>query len=401
VSSEVRRPVTIAASDLEARPHEIFSFHRPRAPIVMRDDGVYVALRAADIESLASNVRTRQLETEYVRSRGISDGPLFDVFDNTMLMSNGQDHRRRRAPVARAFAYKLIMGMRPRIREIANELIDRVYARRAMNLRDDFAARLPAMVICDILGIPSTDVPLFTRNVYALARAFSSSFAREDVPAIEAAARDLTSYAYGLLETRRIKPANDFLSSYVAALDESEKLSAVETVIQIITLILGGSDTTRAAMVIQTALLLKHRNQWDAVCREYSLVPGAVAESLRYEPSVGSFMRVTLQDIDLDGWVVPANKMLSLSTLSAMRDPTLYDNPDTFDIRRTDHRRKHMVFGMGAHRCLGEVLAAVELEEGLAALSARLPGMFFDGAPPLIHGSGGIRTVDELWVCWK
>jgi cytochrome P450 len=93
--------------------------------------------------------------------------------------------------------------------------------------------------------------------------------------------------------------------------------------------------------------------------------------------------------------------MLSLSTLSAMRDPTLYADPDTFDIKRTDHPRKHMVFGMGAHRCLGEVLATVELEEGLAALSARLPGMFFDGAPPLIRGSGGIRTVDEFWVCWK
>jgi len=195
VNSDVRHPVTIAASDLDARPHELFSYHRQRAPIVIRDDGVYVAMRAADIESLASNARTRQLETEYVRSRGISDGPLFDVFDNTILMSNGQDHRRRRAPVARAFAYKLIMGMRPRIREIANDLIDREYARRAMNLHDDFAARVPAMV--------------------------------------------------------------------------------------------------------------------------------------------------------------------------------------------------------------GEVLAAVELKERLAALSARLPGMFFDGAPPLIHGSGGIRTVDEFWVCWK
>jgi cytochrome P450 len=237
--------------------------------------------------------------------------------------------------------------------------------------------------------------------VYTVAKAFSSSFAREDVPAIEAAVRDLISYAYGLLESRRATPANDFLSSYVAALDESEKLSAIETVIQIITLILGGSDTTRAAMVIQTALLLQHRNQWDAVCRDFALVPGAVAESLRYEPSVGSFMRVTLEDIELDGWVIPANKMLSLSTLSAMRDPTLYAAPDTFDIRRTDHPRKHMVFGMGAHRCLGEVLAAVELEEGLAALAARIPEMFLDGAPPHIHGSGGIRTVDDFRVCWK
>src|SRR6186713_1883397 len=171
MNSEVHQPVTIAASELDARPHEIFSFHRPRAPIVVRDDGVYVAIRAADIESLASNTQTRQLETEYVRSRGVSNGPLFDVFENTMLMSNGPIHRRRRAPVSRAFAYKLIMGMRPRIREIANELIERVYARGAMNLRDDFAARIPALVICDILGITPADVPRFTRNIYTVAKA--------------------------------------------------------------------------------------------------------------------------------------------------------------------------------------------------------------------------------------
>jgi cytochrome P450 len=173
-----------------------------------------------------------------------------------------------------------------------------------------------------------------------------------------------------------------------------------ETVIQIVTLILGGSDTTRAALVIQTSLLLQHREQWNSVCRDFALVPGAVAESLRYEPAVGSFMRVTLEDIELDGWVIPRNRMLSLSTLSAMRDPACFSDPDTFDIRRADHPRKHTVFGIGAHRCLGEILATVELEEGLAALTARLPDMRLAGEPPIIRGSGGIRTVEDTWVCW-
>jgi hypothetical protein len=400
VNVEIRQPVTIPTRELEVSPHEIFWFHRPRAPVVLRDDGVYIVIRAAEVEKLASDPRTRQLETEYVESRGVTDGALFDLFANTMLLSNGLDHRRRRAPVSRAFAYKLVMGIRPRIRQIANELIDRQYARGEMNLRDDFAARLPALVICEILGIPPADVQRFTWDVYKVARAFSSSFARQDVPALEAAARSLTSYTDDLVRDRRAKPVNDFLSSYVAALDESEKLSAIETVIQIVTLILGGSDTTRAAMAIQTSLLLQHRDQWNAVCRDFALVPGAVAESLRYEPAVGSFMRVTLENIDLDGWVIPRNRMLSLSTLAAMRDPALFSDPDTFDIRRTDHPRKHMVFGIGAHRCLGEVLATVELEEGLAALTARLPDMRLAGEPPLIRGSGGIRTVADTWVCW-
>jgi cytochrome P450 len=154
-------------------------------------------------------------------------------------------------------------------------------------------------------------------------------------------------------------------------------------------------------MVIQTSLLLQHREQWNAVCRDFALVPGAVAESLRYEPAVASFMRVTLEDIDLDGCVVPRGRMVSLSTMAAMRDPAVYSDPDTFDIRRADQLRRHLVFGRSTHRCLGEVLAVVELEEALAALTSRLPDLRLVGAPPLIRGSGGIRTVGDMRVRWS
>ena len=75
---EIRQPVTISMQELETSPHEIFGFYRQRAPLVLRDDGVYVAIRAADVESLAMDPRTRQLETEYVESRGVTEGPLFD-----------------------------------------------------------------------------------------------------------------------------------------------------------------------------------------------------------------------------------------------------------------------------------------------------------------------------------
>jgi len=394
-----RDPITIPVEELEGDPHRMFRLLRPAAPFVLRSDGVYIAMRAADVEKLATDPRTRQAETELVRSRGVLDGPLFDFFSNTMLLSNGPDHRRRRAPVSRAFAFKLITGMRPRIRAIANDLIDRHYSSGEMRLIKDFAAPLPARVISEILGIAETEIPRFTAHVYALARALSA-FSRDDVPVLEDAAREMLNYADDLLQGRRARPANDFLSAYVRALDDSEKLSATETLVQIVTLILAGSDTTRAAIPIQASLLLQHPEQWNAVCQDPTLIPGAVAESLRYEPSVGSFLRFTLDDIEIDGCVVPRNNMLSLSTLAAMRDPASYSEPDVFDIRRTDHPRKHMVFGIGVHRCLGEVLAAAELEESLAALAARLPNMKFAGDPPIVRGSGGIRTVTEMRVRW-
>jgi cytochrome P450 len=154
-------------------------------------------------------------------------------------------------------------------------------------------------------------------------------------------------------------------------------------------------------MVMQVALLLQHREQWEAVCADPELVPAAVVEALRYEPPVGSTPRFTLEDIELEGCTIPAGRVLSLSTLSAMRDPALYADPDRFNIRRADHPSRHPVFGGGPHRCLGEILAKAELEEGLAALASVLPHVQLMGDPPTMTGHAGIRRISEMRLCWS
>jgi len=373
---------------------------RPLTSLIMRYDGTYIAIRASDIATLATDPRTRQMETELAASRGVSDGPLFDFFKNTMLLSNGQEHRRRRAPMARTFALKLITELRPRIRAIASGLIDKVLARGEMGFVEEYAALIPAHVLCELMGFPAADIPEFTRQVYTLAPVLSSGFTADQVPQFQAVTGKLIRYCDDLLQERHARPRNDFLTSYVQALAESSTLSAREALIQLVTVILAASETTRSAMTIQTSLLLQHRDQWDAVCRDSNLIPGAVLESLRYEPAVASFPRVTLEDLPIDEYVVPRNKMLSLSMISAMRDPAIYADPDRFDIRRTDHPKRPIVFGAGAHRCLGESLATAELEEGLAVLAARLPGLQFAGDPPVVSGSGGIRKVTPMRVRW-
>ena len=392
--------VTIAAEDLEQRPHDVFRHHRPLAPLVRREDGVYIAMRAKDVESLATDPRTRQLETELVFARGVTEGPLYDFFSNSMLLSNGPTHRKRRAPFARVFALELMTQMRPRIRAIADALIDQHYDRGGMDFIADFAAPIPARVISEILGLPPADIPEFTHHVYSLARSLSSAFSRDDVPELQSSARQLRDYVGMLLEERSRQPRVDFLTACIGAVNSANELSYLETVMQIITLILGGSDTTRGAGAIQTSLLLQHRDQWEAICKDPALIPGAVLESMRYEPAVGSFARFTLEEIDMDGWIVPRNSVLSLSTLAAMRDPQLYADPDRFDITRADHPRRHMIFGAGSHRCLGEALAKAELEEQLAALTERLPQMRLVGDPPAIRGNGGIRSVRNMRVRW-
>jgi len=397
--SPLSEQYTINTALLNQHPHELFRRYRPVTPLLRRDDGIYIGIRARDVEALTTDPRTLQLETQIARARGVTDGPLLQFLENTMLLSNGVQHRRRRVPLVWAFAFNSVTALRPQIRALAEHLIDTHYQRGEMDFIADFANWLPARVISAILGVPEVDIPDFTRRVYSLARALSSSFSEADVPHLQKVAGELTAYVRDLLDERRLHPREDFLSSYVAALQVSEQLSPVEALTQIITVLLAGSDTTRGALAIQTSLLLEHREQWDAVCRDSALIPGAVLECLRYEPSVGSFARVTVDDIPLHGTLLPRGHVVSLSTLAAMRDPALYADPDRFDIRRT-HARRHLAFGGGVHRCLGETLAKIELEEGLRALTRRLPTLELDGGPAVVQGSGGIRLVKDLRVRW-
>jgi len=177
-------------------------------------------------------------------------------------------------------------------------------------------------------------------------------------------------------------------------------LGPEEILFQILQLIVGASDTTRVSSVIQTALLLQHRSQWQAVCRDPALVPAAVAESLRYEPSAANTARIAAEDIELQGVHIPAGSLVTLSTMSSMRDERAFIQPDTFDISRSDQMRVHPVFGFGAHRCIGEALARAELEEALAGLAARIPQLQLD-VPPTVSGHVGVRRIDQMRVSWK
>jgi cytochrome P450 len=393
-------PPVLSIGQLDEDPHGVFRRYRHLTPLLKRENAGYIAIRAADMEPLAFDPRTRQIEGEQLAVRGIHCGPLVELWSNSMLFSNGGEHRRRRAPMSRAFAFKLIEEMRPRIRAAALHILEQHMQAGELDLLDDFASLIPARIIANVLGIPEADVPHFTELVYSVSRSLSLSYATAEIQGMQDSARQLLEYVDKLVGARGAALSNEFLASYLKTVTEAANLSAAEILSQIVTIIIAGSDTTRGAIAVQVSLLLQHREQWDAICADPALIPGAVSEALRYEPVVGTIPRFTLEDIEIDGYVVPRNNILSLSTLSAMRDPSQYVDPDRFNIRRTDHPRRHLIFGLGVHRCLGEILARAELEESLAALASLLPQLQLAGKPPSLQGHGGIRRIDGMRVQW-
>ncbi|GJD53831.1 Cytochrome P450-pinF1, plant-inducible [Methylobacterium crusticola] len=391
---------TLSIAELEADPHGVFRRYRPRMPFTAHEAGGYLVLRARDLERVFRDPRVQSTETVYPEMRGITDGVLFALFEQGMLTSNGGVHRRRRSPFTRTFAARLIEELRPRIRQTAEDLIASWSGEDEIDLVERYTAMIPAQTISGLLGLPLADIPHFTRLVYDVSRVLSFTFQPEDIPTLEAAARELQAYVEKILAEKRRTPNGDFLSRYLAEAEASAELAPLEIIVQIVQLIIGGTDTTRVAGAMQVALLLEHPEQWQAVCRDPDLIPGAVAEALRYEPSVASIGRVSREDMELDGLTLPAGSFLMLSTMSAMRDEMVYARPDVFDIRRTDHPRLHPVYGGGPHRCIGEALARVELEEGLTALIRRIPQLGLAGTPPKLQGHSGIRRIDQMHVAW-
>lgn len=386
---------------LLADPHGMFRAARPQGPLIVFRTGGLLAIRAADVVPLLTDPRVRQVGTEGLALAGITAGPFHRFASHTMLLSHGAAHARRRRPAARAFHFSLMEKLRPAIRAAADELLEEIRAGLpadgTFDLRDRFASILPARIIARILGLAEAEIPDFTRLVYAMSPGLSFGLKPEEWPAVDAASAGLFAYCERLLAERRVAPRDDFLTDYLRLVDDSGDLDADETLMQVVSLVLAGADTTRGALTILASLLLA-TGDWAAVAADPALAPGAVAESLRFEPSVGSVAVVPLEPVAVGGITVPPGLPVGLSTLSAMRDPDLYADPDRFDIRRTDHPRLHLVFGGGPHRCLGEALARAEMEEGLRALAAAMPGLRLAGRPARMTGVGGIRQVSALPV---
>jgi len=371
---------------------------RESSPLAQGPYNQLFALRHRHFELITSPC-TRQWEDEFLLEQGITTGPIYEGNRNGVLFTNGDVHTRRRAPLARTFAFKLMDSMRPRIAAIVSNMVRKHLGKPSVDFLSEIAAIVPAMIIAEVLGVPESDLPVFLQFIPAAAEALGPIAPGRREP-IERSLTDFHAYVQNLISARRQKPADDFLSRLVAETDKSLELTEIEVREQIVALIVAGSDTTRGTLCMTLSTLLQHPEQWQAFCADpVRLKRNVVQEGLRYEPVVGGIPRIATEDLDIDGHNVPKGSILVFSVISALRDPETYADPETFNIHRTDHPKWHPIFGAGAHRCLGEALARAELEEALAAIARLAPNTRLVGAPPRLSDIG-LRQVDRMQVAF-
>ena len=391
-------PRVIDPTILNHAPHARFAELRRATPLVQLGPNQYLVLRAEHVLPLFTDPRTRQIEgPEFAALNRIPDGILARFLSDLFLFSNGAAHRAKRGLFARSFAHRVMRDARGQVRAVADGIVASLPRGESFDFVDGMAARVPADMIAAILGLPESDSRYFAGLVYNVGRALTPVYPHDHHDAIENATGELFGYVVEQLRERLAAPRDDLLTALAADWRAERDIRFDSLVFQIVGLIIGGSDTTRAAFAMLVGLLLQHPSDWAALRSDPTLIPGAVSEGMRYDPSVGSIPRVTTAPIEFDGIVLPAGSVLRLSTMSAMRDPALYADPDDFNIRRTDHPRFHLVFGLGPHRCIGDMLARIELEEALAAVLDAAPRIELE-TPPRMLGFGGLRQITPMHV---
>jgi cytochrome P450 family 103 len=391
-------PPEVDPNGLIDDPHAGLRRLRSEHALVKLGEGHFMALRASDVLAMLIDPRTIQLEgADFVALHKIPFGPTARFFQDFFLFTNGAAHRERRGLFASAFSLARIRATQPRIRAIADEIVADLPRGVPFDFLEKMASRIPAEMIGELLGLPRADAPAFARWVYTVARAISPVYPVGEHPEIDLAAISLFEYVREALLLRVDAPCGDLLSVLVQDWAAERTLPLESLIHQVMAIIVAGVESTRAAFAMMIALLLEHPEQFALVRADPALIPGAIAEALRYEPSVASILRFTREPIEIGGALLPAGQCLRVSTLSALRDPAVYADPDRFDIRRTDHPRMHMVFGNGPHRCIGEMLARFEMQEGLAALLAGAETIRLVTAPRMI-GFGGIREITAMEI---
>jgi cytochrome P450 len=284
-------------------------------------------------------------------------------------------HTRHRAIVSRAFTPRRIAELEPQIRAIAVEHLDAVDG-RDFDFIGDFAGRLPMDVISDLIGVPKADRAELRRLADLLVHREEGV---TDVPpaGIEAAFA-LAVYYQDMVTERRKRPTDDLTSAVMAAEVEGEQLSDDEVMAFLILMVVAGNETTTKLLGNCWYWGWRHPDERAKALADADRIPDWVEETLRYDTSSHMLARITLDDVEVHGEVIPAMSRVLLLAGSANRDDRVFTEPDRYDLDRDTTQTAS--FGMGRHFCLGASLARLESRVALEEVQRRVVDYDIDEA---------------------
>ena len=313
-------------------------------------------------------------------------------------------HTKRRRLIQKAMISPArIEAVTPRIRNLATTYVDRFVRRGRADLVGDFAWEIPALVAFALMGVPDEDVERAKEFSGRLAM-FTWGYPTEhEQQKLAAGMGQYWIYAKEHVKRRLEEPTDDYISNLIASWRKPGNEDLFDEnylVTTMMNFLFAGHETTTNATANGLRAMLEQRDQWEALCADPSLIPGAIEEILRFSSSVIAWRRMAIEDTVVGGVTIPAGSKVLVLTGSGNRDEAVFPEPERFDVTRPN-ADQHLAFGLGRHLCMGAPLARVEMGIFLEELTRRLPHMrLVPGQTFSYSANTSFRGPDHLYVEW-
>lgn len=389
-------------ADFLANPFPVYATLREHEPVRRMPDGSLFLTRHADLMAVYRDaaVFSSDKHVEFAPKYGV-DSPLYEHHTTSLVFNDPPLHTRVRKLIMGALTRRAIADMEPGLVALVDQLLDRIEARGGGDLVEDFASAIPVEIIGNLLGVPHADRGPLRDWSLAILGALEPVPTPEQHAAGNRSVTEMLAYLRTLVAERRKAPGDperDVLTRLIQGEANGEKLSEVELLQNCIFLLNAGHETTtnligNGLILMQEfpaqreQLLADLRAATDAATNEQVLTL-AVDECLRFESSNQLGNRRALSSATVGGMALDAGALVTLCIGAANRDPAVYDQPETLNLRREGN--KHLAFGFGIHQCAGLSLARLEGRIAIGRFLDRFP-RFELSAPPVRGGRARFR----------
>jgi cytochrome P450 len=341
--------------------HETFAELRRTDPVHWQDmpgdePGYWAILRHADLVEVARHPDTYSASLGSVVLESLPEEQL-EMMRRMLLVMDPPHHTAYRQPLAPHFGARVIGRMEEQIRERCRDILRAAGDKGEVDFCHEVAGPLPAQIIGGIMGLPHEDTPL----IQQWAEVQTNGQDEEISGSYEGSASiDMAMYGMAWAARRRQEPRREDITALLleSTFEDGRQMDDIEFGSFFVQLVTAGNDTTKTMMSSGTYQLVLHPDQLAALRDDFTLIPNAVEEMLRYCNPLHYFRRTATRDTELGGKQIKAGDKVAMYYTSANRDEDVFPNAQQFDIRRTPN--PHLSFGIGAHFCLGAHLARLE-----------------------------------------
>jgi cytochrome P450 len=318
--------------------------------------------------------------------------------EKTMTRRDGADHLRLRRLVAKVFTPRAVSAWKDRADRIVEQLLGEAADKDSIDVMSEFALRLPAQIISEMLGMPTGDMAQLRDWSRILTKGLDPSISPEEDEAATAAGRAMFDYIAQVVTDKRSDPGDDILTALIHAEEDGDRLDTEEIQAQVMLLYIAGHETTANLIGNGLTSLFRFPEQMDLLRADSGLDANAIEEMLRYDSPAQFTRRVNQEPLEVGGLTIPTGSLVTLALGSANRDPRKWGpTADVLDVARPG-ANEHVSFGGGSHFCLGNALARLEAQAALPKLVRRFPRMEPATSEPAWQQRITLRGVETLPV---